>query len=610
MFEFGLIEFAADRNDPNGYRELLAARIKHYPVRVGMAVVIFGSQLLTAWPQFSTWPLAWIATIIFIQTLETRIDRYLLEKYSAPPKIYICLGIALAATSMFFYCSSSVFFWFFGPLSKTIAVIVLCGALLNVCITLQRSALTALACVMAVTPIAIGLPVFDVLQAHADIKFAALVAACWFSYLGTLYVLVVEARGASRCLRNATAEALEQRKMAEDANRTKSMFLATVSHEIRTPLNAVTSAAHLLGRMRLPDEGHECVSILLNGSEVLLSLINDVLDMSKIEAGKITLDEGDVDLSAAAQKLMTLWTPKAAERTLTLDVELDPRLPQAIRIDELRLTQILFNLISNAVKFTTQGGVRVMIRQVESLDPDADGPRAAICFEVTDTGPGMTKDVVRRLFQSFEQAHASVAHKFGGTGLGLAISRRLAELMGGVLTAETTLGVGSTFRLTLPLRAAELCDQVRGGPEADMTPSERRIEILLVEDHPVNRQLVGLFLEPLGYVLTEAQDGLEAVNVAAARPFDLILMDMQMPVMNGLDATARIRASAGPNRHTPVVALTADAFEDRRDAWIEAGAAAFLTKPINPDLLLSTVARLTAGADHPPASQASKLSAA
>jgi len=178
------------------------------------------------------------------------------------------------------------------------------------------------------------------------------------------------------------------------------------------------------------------------------------------------------------------------------------------------------------------------------------------------------------------------------------------------LTAETTLGIGSTFRLTLPLRAAELCAQVGGGGEAEMAPRERPIEILLVEDQPVNRQLVGLFLEPLGYVLTEAQDGLEAVGVAVARPFDLILMDMHMPVMDGLDATALIRAGAGPNRQTPIIALTADAFEDRRDAWIEAGAAAFLTKPINPDLLLATVARLTTIGDQPPVSQASQLSVA
>ncbi len=587
----------------------MLSRVRHYPVRIGMGAVIFGCQVLTAWPHVSVWPPIWFATIMFIQTFENRLDLYLLEKYVSTPRNFMRFSIAWAAISAFFYCTSAAFFWPLGPLFKALSAVILCGSMLHMCITLQRSALTALACVVVTTPIAIGLPVFDAFQTHEAIRAAAVVTAGWVFYLTTLYVLVAEARAGSRSLRNATAEALEQRQMAETANQTKSMFLATVSHEIRTPLNAVTSAAHLLGRMQLPREGQAYVAILLNGSEVLLSLINDVLDMSKIEAGKITLDDGDVDLSTTAQKLMTLWTPKAAERSLTLAVELDPSLPQAIRIDELRLTQILFNLISNAVKFTTQGGIRVRIRQVASLDPDADGPGAAICFEVADTGPGMTDEVVQRLFQSFEQASVSVARKFGGTGLGLAISRRLAELMGGVLTAETMLGAGSTFRLTLPLRAVELPARPDAPVETAPTPSLRPIEILVVEDQSVNRQLVGLFLEPLGYILTEAQDGLEAVTIAATQPFDLILMDMQMPVMNGLEATAQIRSAEGPNRATPIVALTADAFDDRRDAWIKAGAAAFLTKPINPDLLISTLDRLTASLEEPSASQTSRFAA-
>ncbi len=610
MLDFSLTEFAADRDDPNGYRELLVARSRHYPVRVGIGVVIFVCQLITEWPHFSSWPPIWLAAILLIQTLEKSLDRYVLAKYVTIPKLYVKICIALAAISSFIYCTSAIFFWFFDPLSKIFAVIILCGAMLHACVNLHRSAATAFACVMAQMPIAISLPALDAFQMHGALKAAALVTVCWAFYLATLYGLVTEVRAASRSLRKATAEAQEQRRVAEAANQTKSMFLATVSHEIRTPLNAVTSAAHLLNRMDLPKESRECVSILLNGSEVLLSLINDVLDMSKIEAGKITLEDGDVDLAATAQKLINLWTPKAAERKLTLTVELDPSLPKAIRIDELRLTQILFNLLSNAMKFTTEGGIRIKIHQTASVESAVDQPGDWICFEVMDTGTGMTENVMKRLFQSFEQAHASVARKFGGTGLGLAISRRLAELMGGVLTAETELGVGSTFRLTLPLRAAEIAthpDPRSPAAEAVVTPSQRPLEILVVEDQPVNRQLVGLFLEPLGYVLTEAEDGLEAVEVAATRPFDLILMDMQMPVMNGLDATARIRSGAGPNRATPIVALTADAFDDRRDAWIKAGAAAFLTKPINPDLLVSTVGRLTSGSDETSLSQASGL---
>jgi len=587
----------------------MVARTKHYGVRIAGAIGILFGELITAWPHFSIWPLAWFVAATSAHTVEDRVDHYLLANFVEIPRKFIYSGIAWAAVCSLVYASSAIFFWFYGPIYKLFSTFILCGVMLHICLTLQRSALTALVCVIAVTSIAIGLPMYDALHSPEAIKSAAMATGYWIFYLATLYVLIGEARAASRSLRNATAEALEQRQMAEAANKTKSIFLATVSHEIRTPLNAVTSAAHLLGRMDLPKDGRDYVSILLNGSEVLLSLINDVLDMSKIEAGKITLDEVDVDLAAAAHKLIALWTPKAAERTLALTVELDPDLPPAIRVDELRLTQILFNLISNAVKFTAQGGVQIMIRRVASPDPGQNGPSDFICFEVTDTGPGMTDDVVHRLFQSFEQAHASVARKFGGTGLGLAISRRLAELMGGVLTAETTLGVGSTFRLTLPLRAAEMADRPGALADAVTTRSLRPKEILVVDDHPVNRQLVGLFLAPLGYVLTEAQDGREAVAIAATRPFDAILMDMQMPVMNGLEAAAHIRSGSGPSRHTPIIALTADAFDDRRDAWIEAGAAAFLTKPINPDLLVSTLDRLTASLDAP-APHASRLGAA
>ncbi len=463
---------------------------------------------------------------------------------------------------------------------------------------MQKSITIAVVCVASVMPLAIGLPLITAIQSPGMLKPSGLILFCWTFYVAHLYVLVAHCRAAHRSLRNATAEALEQRGRAEVASQTKSMFLATVSHEIRTPLNAVTSAAHLLGQMRLPDAGRECVSILLNGSEVLLSLINDVLDMSKIEAGKITLDESDIDLAVAVKKLASLWTPKAAERGLTLEVHVDPGLPPMVLLDELRLTQIMFNLVSNAVKFTERGGVRILMRKFEDAGSSkgADGDR--LCLEVIDTGPGMTTAVVERLFQSFEQADSSVARRFGGTGLGLAISRRLAELMGGDLTAETVLGRGSTFRLVLPLRPSQQPEQPTMTRDAPSVDQVRPLEILLAEDHPVNRKLVTLFLEPQGWSLTQVENGQEAVELAATRAFDVILMDMQMPVMNGLDATIQIRSRAGPNRDTPVIALTADAFDDQRAAWARAGAAAFLTKPINPTVLIDTIKRSSEMADE------------
>jgi CheY-like chemotaxis protein/nitrogen-specific signal transduction histidine kinase len=374
------------------------------------------------------------------------------------------------------------------------------------------------------------------------------------------------------------------------ASKSKSDFLATISHEIRTPLNAVTSTAHLLKKTPLSAAQAEYVSILLGGSDVLLGLINDVLDMSKIEAGKMQLDIGDVDLRDHCAKLTKIWGPKAAERGLHLTLEIDPKLPNFIRTDGLRLTQILFNLISNAVKFTVEGGVEIRVAEVEGSGPN--GRR--LSFAISDSGPGMGPEVVQRLFRSFEQADASAARKFGGTGLGLAISRRLAEMMGGALDVESVKGFGSTFRLELPLTPSaqqSAVDTIDAEHENAPAPTSR--SILIAEDHPINRRLIGLILDPMGWALTLTENGAEAVSAADLKAFDAIVMDMQMPVMSGLEATYAIRNGAGPNANTPIIALTANAFDDDRTAWLNAGAADFLTKPIDPARLIESILTAT-----------------
>jgi CheY-like chemotaxis protein/nitrogen-specific signal transduction histidine kinase len=378
------------------------------------------------------------------------------------------------------------------------------------------------------------------------------------------------------------------------ASKSKSDFLATISHEIRTPLNAVTSAAHLLNTTPLSPDQAEYVSILLGGSDVLLGLINDVLDMSKIEAGKMQIEIRDVDLRDHCTKLAKIWGPKAAERGLSLTLEIDPDLPAFIRADGLRLTQILFNLVSNAVKFTAEGGVDIRVAAVAEASPEA--PR--LSFAVCDTGPGMSPEVVQRLFRSFEQADASAARKFGGTGLGLAISRRLAEMMGGALTVESALGVGSTFRLELPLTPSVLQSEADASPaESAEAAAPTARSILIAEDHPVNRRLISLILYPMGWPLTLVENGAEALAAAQSAPFDAIIMDMQMPVMSGLEATQAIRGGDGPNAKTPIIALTANAFDDDRAAWMNAGAAAFLTKPIDPVRLIDAILNATAPLD-------------
>jgi signal transduction histidine kinase/CheY-like chemotaxis protein len=461
------------------------------------------------------------------------------------------------------------------------AIMVICGSLLHICLHRNPVRAALITGLIAQCLLLFGLPIASLVldKSHAIAPFIVMMIS-GVLYLGHLVAGVRQT--------NALNDAL----MA--ASKSKSDFLATISHEIRTPLNAVTSAAHLLNTTPLSPDQAEYVSILLGGSDVLLGLINDVLDMSKIEAGKMQLELRDVDLRDHCEKLTRIWGPKAAERGLSLTLEIDPDLPAFIRADGLRLTQILFNLVSNAVKFTAEGGVEIRVAPVEG----DDGPAARLSFAVCDTGPGMAPEVVQRLFRSFEQADASAARKFGGTGLGLAISRRLAELMGGTLTVESVFGRGSTFRLELPLVQSTPRGEADVRPaEAQDAPSPTSRAILIAEDHPVNRRLISLILDPMGWSLTLVEDGREAVAAANRTPFDVIIMDMQMPVMCGLEATHAIRNGAGPNAKTPIIALTANAFDDDRTAWLNAGAADFLTKPIDPVRLINSILKTTAAQD-------------
>jgi signal transduction histidine kinase/ActR/RegA family two-component response regulator len=560
-------------------------RGQQFYVRVGIAAFIALSSNFLA-P--SIWPLVWFLAVVATQILErSSADRLIPKDGQTIRRESAAMIVALNAFTSAVYVAISAYLWFHGPAGQMFAIMVICGAMLHICLHMSAVRDVLIAGAIAQSVYLFGLPIAsEVISKDANLAPLIVMLISGVLSLGHLVVGARKAQQATQALRAANALAEQQQKLAEAASQSKSDFLATISHEIRTPLNAVTSAAHLLNGTALSESQKEYVSILLDGSEVLLGLINEVLDMSKIEAGKMVLETTDISLPGVIGKLSSLWTPKAAERGLSLQIGLAPDVPDMIRGDALRLTQILFNLVSNAVKFTAQGGVRIVVGVV-----DAPG-RPLLRFEVIDTGPGMAPEVVSRLFQNFEQADAGTTRRFGGTGLGLAISRRLAELMNGRLTVESQPGVGSTFRLEIPLQVSADNDAaIEVVAEADVD-DRVPLSILAAEDNPVNRRLLNLLLEPMGWSLTMAENGAEAVEAAAREAFDIILMDMQMPVMSGLEATHTIRAGAGPNAATPIVALTANAFDDQRAVWLDAGAAAFLTKPINPTLLIETIASL------------------
>ena len=395
--------------------------------------------------------------------------------------------------------------------------------------------------------------------------------------------------------RNVDREKRAERAMAsaltaaEAANLAKSEFLANMSHEIRTPLNGVMGIAGALARTRLEPEQREMVGLIESSAGVLESLLGDVLDSARIEAGRLELSNEVFDLAAALRGVVALFEPKAAEKGLALETSIAPPAEAMVSGDVVRLRQIVSNLLSNAVKFTDVGKVSLQVEATRSIET------VSLRLIVRDTGIGFDAAVGAKLFKRFEQADGSITRRFGGTGLGLAISRSIAEAMGGTLEAVSQPGQGAAFILTLDLpraRGENIAPQVVTtsatiGPE-DAMGSPR---VLLAEDHPTNRKVVALILEAVGVDLTVVENGQAAVEATEAADFDLILMDMQMPVMDGLTAIRLIREreKAAGARRTPILALTANAMPEHARASAEAGADGHLSKPIAAAKLVEAV---------------------
>lgn len=396
-----------------------------------------------------------------------------------------------------------------------------------------------------------------------------------------------QAEGLEKAVQERTADLIKQQVAAEEANKAKTVFLASMSHEIRTPLNGVLGMAEALLDTKLEPEQKEMSATIVDSGKILLAVLNDILDISKIESGQLEIESEVFDVEALFDSIAKLYGPKAREKDLAMAVELSASAKRWAIGDALRIKQVIGNLISNAVKFTQTGGVTVDVDVTQGADDQYQ-----LSFAVGDTGEGIPADKLDRLFKPFSQVDTSVSRKHGGTGLGLSISQRFCGLMGGEITVESTPNVGSVFTAVLDIELAKKpVEKAKNTLLVDATMQQKKWRILVAEDNKTNRMVLNKYLSRYELDICFVENGKLAVEEHAVGIFDVILMDVNMPEMDGVTATKLIREAEGISGQdrTPIIALTANTMADQVTEYIASGVDRHLGKPFKKDVLIELI---------------------